>query len=73
MGGSVKKAVNTVTKPIEKAVSNTVKSTGKAVEQTVSAVGKLATGDVSGAVDKALDAAKNYTNTTTLGTVDVTY
>lgn len=72
MGGSVKKAVNTVTKPIEKAVSNTVKSTGKAVEQTVSAVGKLATGDVSGAVDKALDAAKNYTNTTTLGTVDVT-
>lgn len=61
-----------ITKAVSKAVKNTVKSTGKAVEQTVSATGKLITGDVSGAVDKAFDAAKNYANTTTFGTVDVT-
>ena len=59
-------------KAVSKAVKNVVKSTGKAVENTVSAGAKLVTGDVSGAVDKALDATKNYVNTTTLGTVDVT-
>lgn len=68
MGLSIKKAIKKISRPVK----NLVKSSAKAVETAVSGTAKLATGDVSGALDKYGRTITNAANVASMGSVDLT-
>lgn len=67
-----KKALKKATKAVTGTVENLAKSAGKTVETAVSGTVKLASGDVSGALDKYGRTLTNYGNVMTGGVVDLT-
>lgn len=74
MGKVAKSVTKAVTKTVKKAADmgkNFVQSVGKAAETAVSGTAKLATGDVSGALDKYGRTAINLANVSTGGSLDL--
>lgn len=66
--GSLRKAIKKISRPVK----NLVKSSAKVVETAVSGTAKLATGDVSGALDKYGRTITNAANVASMGSVDLT-
>lgn len=66
--GSLRKAIKKISRPVK----NLVKSSAKVVETAVSGTAKLATGDVSGALDKYGRTITSAANVASMGSVDLT-